>query len=857
MNDAGYLGALARAAYRAFLGTRRLRATPKCQAVGVSGACDGIERIYVISLDRQSDRWRRMQRELRGVRDRSGKPLIELTRRFSAVDARQLKRSVNTGLVQPNYLLADHLRIEPHPQLVGNERVRTRVIEMTQQEIAVALSHIHVWQLVARGESPYTLVLEDDVCFRRDFARRLDRAWSAAVGSGGCRDSFDVLYLSYKEVLTGVERKQVSPDLFRPLHGLWQLSGYVVSARGAQRLLESLPVRGPVDLWINHQFSSLEVFATQSSIVDQRRDFRSSNVHSILPVLSQAGVLTREKPLLAKRRKFPGPVFAFGEPGTGLTSLAMALSMLGYRCCSDVAELPIAERRRLFKPRSNRVFDAYVNVGGLDSEDYVELAKLYPSARFVVTKGNETGRIDVNRSPAEPSPFERRPASGCASLADKLRTLPREVLGLHEQEADKWELLRTFLNVEYPSDPYPESVDLGQRPLVEPSCGQEVPAPQILSSDSSPWIAMAKDWRGISLGEVDGDGATRTRERVRFEGVDSEAWMLRDDTFPSNLALFAHENFSIERGHMRLTFREEPTEVRQFTSAAICSRHGCLYGSFSAEVRPAKVPGLITGVFLHRNSPRQEIDIEFVGKDTRRMLVNVYYNPGGEGARMEYGYRGTPALVDLGFDASEEFHLYEIEWRATSIRWLVDGQLVHERVNWNPTPIPHLPMQFNVNLWHSRSTEFAGKLDRGDLPAHTDVRSIEISSGPGVPYGVSDRYSSLSAPPSRAPYRRVSCTPQSSIAFGCVECGLADRACVRAATGAAPVDVEGEAVNRSERGQSRPKPRPPYGPALRQPWASTARLRSCDSVIVRRLIRWIVRLSRPARPAGSRVTAAT
>jgi Glycosyl hydrolases family 16 len=79
--------------------------------------------------------------------------------------------------------------------------------------------------------------------------------------------------------------------------------------------------------------------------------------------------------------------------------------------------------------------------------------------------------------------------------------------------------------------------------------------------------------------------------------------------------------------------------------------------------------GLITGMFLHRNSPRQEIDIEFIGKDTRKMLVNVFYNPGVEGSRMEYGYRDAPTLIDLGFDASEDFHEYEIEWREGSIRW--------------------------------------------------------------------------------------------------------------------------------------------------------------------------------------------
>jgi len=132
-------------------------------------------------------------------------------------------------------------------------------------------------------------------------------------------------------------------------------------------------------------------------------------------------------------------------------------------------------------------------------------------------------------------------------------------------------------------------------------------------------------------------------------------------------------------------------------------------------------------MFLHRNGPRQEIDIEFLGKDTTRILVNVYYNPGNEGATLEYGYRGTPTLIDLGFDAAEEFHSYEIEWRPGFIRWRVDGRLIHDRVLWDPTPIPDLPMPFNINLWHSRSKELVGKLDDGGLPARAEIRAICIA----------------------------------------------------------------------------------------------------------------------------------
>ena len=109
------------------------------------------------------------------------------------------------------------------------------------------------------------------------------------------------------------------------------------------------------------------------------------------------------------------------------------------------------------------------------------------------------------------------------------------------------------------------------------------------------------------------------------------------------------------------------------------------------------------------------------------MLVNVFYNPGIEGAKLEYGYRGTPVLIDLGFDASKEFHFYEIEWSKHAIRWFVDKNVVYERVLWDPTPIPNLPMEFNINLWHSRSKELAGKLDKSRIPAISKIKSVTIT----------------------------------------------------------------------------------------------------------------------------------
>ena len=740
MNDFSYPGLLFRLAYRLALSARWMATKPVCKSFGRTNdqSYERIQQIYVINLDRQALRWSQVQRELQQIYDGFGTPLVELTRRFPAIDAKDYAGSPSESVIETYYTLAEQLYVEPQPALwTGRINIDQR-IQMTRQEVAVALSHIEVWKRIASGEHGYTLVLEDDVCFHRDFARFTDQAWEDLADAHGYSPPFDVLYLSYKEAKSGAQKSDVSEFVFRPYRGLWYLSGYVLSKSGARNLLSLLPVRGPIDLWINHKFEKLNVFATSKSVINQRLDHRSDNSYSILPVLSKIGILKKEKPILFETKPLKRPVFAVGKHGTGLTSLAMALSMLGYRCCSDVNELPMTERENLFCNKRGRVFDAYVNVGSLD-EHYVEFANVYPNARFIVTVNTEEDLAELNQEILN----EREAPDTDGILRDihrlvrRIRQSSDNLLILPAQASDKWKSICEFLECVPPTSQYPAFVDRMQRRL---SLGNikdrrdHFPRMNRLKFDaSSPWIAVSnRNWIGVptdggNFEAMADEGSITVYER--FRKLDSSFWLLRDDTFPSNLALFDPSNFSTtDDGAARLTLHKERSGVRDYTSASICSRQRFLYGRFEAEIRPANAPGVVTGVFLHRNSPRQEIDIELLGKDTTKLLLNVYYNPGGEGARFEYGYRGTPVLIDLGFDASEDSHRYRVEWSPVAIRWFVDDRLVHERFNWDPTPIPHLPMQFYVNLWPSRSAELAGRLLDRKLPVSSAIRAIHLKA---------------------------------------------------------------------------------------------------------------------------------
>ncbi len=697
--------------YRLGLKGRRLFPKQRCQAFGPAGAVERIERIYVINLDRQLDRWSEIRRELDQVLDCSGNSLSQRTVRFSALDARSFAQSPNADdEVDLMYTLRDQLFVEPQPRVLPDRFELDRPIRMTWPEVAVARSHVGVWRRIATGQDAYALVLEDDAWFKWGFGRYMDRTWRELQPDPEVNPSFDVLYLSYREVRGGAQKALLSASVFRPMRGLWYLSGYVLSREGACRLLGLLPSRGPIDLWMNHQFDALEVRATRRPIISQRSDLGSANSYSILPALSRVGVLEYEGQSLFQNRPYLRPVFGFGEEGSGLSSLAMALSMLGYRCCSDLQDLPEGEWAHLLSGSTDRVFDAYVNIGSLKANAGALRAR-YPGAKFLVTTSDSSTSSDE-----------------AVSLPDGLTA--GNVAVLHLDLPDKWKTVCEHLMCAPPACSFPEMADLGQRPLLDAG-GRAMGAvlrgePQ---RDLSPWVIEPRLlWRGIRA-----SSPTVAAEVVdfddRFERLDSARWLVRDDTFPGNLGLFRRSNVESREGvGAVLSVRREALGVRQFSAAAITSRDRFLFGRFEATLMASKVPGLVTGFFLHRDSPRQEIDVEIVGKRADCLLVNVFYNPGTEGARFDYGYRGAPSIIELGFDASEKPHRFAIEWSPGELRWLVDDRLIHERFNWDPTPIPQLPMFLHVNLWPSRSRELSGRLALHRLPATAVVSSIAVEA---------------------------------------------------------------------------------------------------------------------------------
>ena len=142
--------------FRFWLTLRRFLPRRKCQTFGVQGEKKGtgIEKVYVINLDREPGRWTKMKQELRHILDSSGADLLSLTERHVAFDANEFSQEPpRDDNVDPFYTLEDQLFVEPQPLALPTRLELSTPIRMSRAEIAIARSHINVWRKIEIGRA--------------------------------------------------------------------------------------------------------------------------------------------------------------------------------------------------------------------------------------------------------------------------------------------------------------------------------------------------------------------------------------------------------------------------------------------------------------------------------------------------------------------------------------------------------------------------------------------------------------------------------------------------------------------------------------------------------------------------------
>jgi endo-1,3-1,4-beta-glycanase ExoK len=208
--------------------------------------------------------------------------------------------------------------------------------------------------------------------------------------------------------------------------------------------------------------------------------------------------------------------------------------------------------------------------------------------------------------------------------------------------------------------------------------------------------------------------------RDDFDQLDVARWQLMTHSWDTNLALFGDEYVSVEAGQLVLSLLRAPEGTvdtgsvpKSFLGAEVRSKETLTYGRVRARVKFASGSAVVSSlVTIYTPWPADnwnELDVEVLGKAPVSTQFNaMVYTGSPPTPPITQSVTPTqfPEQVDLGFDPSTDFHVYEIEWTPVAARFLVDDVAVHtwseqiERMN--------LPQNVLLTIWASSSAAWAG-----------------------------------------------------------------------------------------------------------------------------------------------------
>jgi len=195
----------------------------------------------------------------------------------------------------------------------------------------------------------------------------------------------------------------------------------------------------------------------------------------------------------------------------------------------------------------------------------------------------------------------------------------------------------------------------------------------------------------------------------QLSAYDSTRWMKADgwkNGSPFDNAWLA-DHVSFLDGFMVLSLDDRAALGEPYSSGHYQTTgfHG--YGCFEASLMPVAGAGVVSSFFAFAgpfdnggNGHVNEIDIEFLGYDTSMFQANFWTND-------DDFSNGHEHLVNLGFDAAEDFHRYGFRWTADGIEWFVDGELVYQVHDSPDDPTPKAQdslLKIMMNVWPVDST---------------------------------------------------------------------------------------------------------------------------------------------------------
>jgi len=188
----------------------------------------------------------------------------------------------------------------------------------------------------------------------------------------------------------------------------------------------------------------------------------------------------------------------------------------------------------------------------------------------------------------------------------------------------------------------------------------------------------------------DADGTSFVEE---FDRLDTARWYVSDgwNNGAHQNCTWSKDQVEVESGKLLLSFDAKPAGERQYACGEVQTRKRYGYGTYEVRMKSATGAGLNSAFFTYigptDKKPHDEIDFEVLGKDTGRVQLNQYI--AGKG--------GNEKLVPVADGAGSGFNDYAFVWQKHSLRYYVNGVLVHEVKD--AAKLPSHAQKIFLSLW--------------------------------------------------------------------------------------------------------------------------------------------------------------
>jgi GR25 family glycosyltransferase involved in LPS biosynthesis len=196
--------------------------------------------IFYINLDRRCDRDNNVRSEL------NKHNLLSITERIRAVDGSQL----NLNTISHNIITEQGITDAKHKNMKPG-------ISMTLGAIGCAMSHRFAWMRI--NTDPLinsALILEDDIQLDDQFNQKLAHIQNYAKHRNF---DYDVLFIGYHPATLKYIDKSYVNEMFVKSSQIYGLFGYIVTKKGAEKLLRVFPVTEQIDTELYKSMHKLNI----------------------------------------------------------------------------------------------------------------------------------------------------------------------------------------------------------------------------------------------------------------------------------------------------------------------------------------------------------------------------------------------------------------------------------------------------------------------------------------------------------------------------------------------------------------------------------------------------------------------